>query len=91
MAKIKLGAEGLEEFYKLRVQRLESIPLDLLNTASMVRPQGHSEKEIIEQTLEIEKILEKEKTPERKQKQVSSSKPLDMDINIDPKLIKELE
>jgi len=70
---------------------LETLPLDLLNTTSTVRPQDHSEKESIEQTPKIGKIPEKEKTQEREQKQVSSRKSLDMDMNIDPKLIKESE
>jgi len=65
LAKIKLGAEGLEEFYKLRAHRLETLSLDLLNTTFMVQPQGHSEETITEKTLEIEKIPRKAKTPER--------------------------
>ena len=68
MVKIKLGAEGLEEFYRLRAQRLEAQSLNLLNTACIVQPQGHSEKKITRQTPEIEKILQKEKTPGREQK-----------------------
>ena len=81
MAKIKLGAEGLEEFYKLRTQRLETLPIDLLNTTSMVQPQGHIE----------DNIPEKEKTPKMEQKLVIASEPLDTYINIDPKLITEWE
>jgi len=65
MAKIKLGAKGLEEFYRLKEQRLETLPLDLLSTTSMEQPQGHSEEKITEKTLEIENIPEKEKTLER--------------------------
>lgn len=65
MAKIKLRVEGLDEFYRLRVQRLETLPLDFLNTTSMVWPQGHSKKKITEQTSKMEKISEKEKTLER--------------------------
>jgi len=65
MVKIKLGVEGLDEFYRLRVQRLETLPLDLLNTTSMVWPQGHSRKKITEKTPKIEKFSEKEKTLER--------------------------
>ena len=56
----------------------------------MVQPQGHSEEKITEKTPKIEKIPEKEKTREREQKQEGTSEPL-MDINIDPKLIKEWE
>lgn len=57
----------------------------------MGQPQGHNKEKIIEKTPEIEKILEKEKTPEREHKQVIASESLDTDINIDPKLIKEWE
>lgn len=57
----------------------------------MVRSQGHSEKESIEQTPKIGKIPEKVETREREKKHVSSCKSLDMDMNINPKSIKESE
>lgn len=85
LAKIKLWAKGLEEFYKVGTHRLETLPLDLLNTTSIVQPEGHCEEKIIEKT------HEKEKTPEREQTQEGISEPLDTNINIDPKLIKEWE
>ena len=34
----KLGTQGLEKLNRLRAQRLETIPLDLLATTSMVQP-----------------------------------------------------
>ena len=50
LAKIKLGAEGLEECLKFRTHRLQTLPLDLLNTTSMVQLEGHCEGKIMEKT-----------------------------------------
>lgn len=85
LEKIKIGAEGLEEFYKFRTQRLEMLPLDLLNTTSVVKLKGQSEGKISEQT------PEKERTPEREQAQEGTNDPLDTNIYIHPNSIKEWE
>ena len=60
LEKIKLGVEGLEEFLKFRTQRLQTLPLDLLNNTSMVQLEGHSEEKIMEKTPGKEKTRERE-------------------------------
>lgn len=81
----KLGTQGLEKFNRLRAQRLETLPLDLLATTSTVQPKGQSEQD----TPKVKKVHEKEKTLEQDQRQELGSGPLDSDIYVDPKLIKE--
>lgn len=47
MSKTKLGTEGLEKFNRLEAQRLEILPIDLLETTSMARPQGYVERKLL--------------------------------------------
>lgn len=62
LAKIKLGAEGIDKFMKFRTERLQTLPIDLLNTTPMVQQEGHNEEQATEKSPEKEKSLEKEQT-----------------------------
>ena len=83
LAKIKLGAGGLERFMKFKTQRLQTLPLDLLNTTSMVQHEGHNEENTTEKTPEREKSPKEERTNE------GTSELLDTDVNIYSNLLKE--
>lgn len=65
MAKTKLGIEGLEKFNRLRAQRLETLPLDLLKMTSMARTQGYIEEKITMNAPKIEKVPEKKRSRSR--------------------------
>lgn len=53
---------GIEKFSRIRAQRLESLPLDLLATNPTVQPQAQIEQKIVENNPEVEKVPKKEKT-----------------------------
>jgi len=103
LAKIILGKEGLEIFMKFRTQRLQTLPLDLLNTTSMVQHEGYSEEKTTNKTPEKENSPEREKSPEKEkspegekslekeQTYERTSELLDTNVNIDTTIIKEWE
>jgi len=68
---------------------LQTLPLDLLATIPTVQPSSQTEQTTTDKTLVVEKISEKEKTPEQEQEQENDSELIDLDIHIDPKLLKE--
>lgn len=75
LAGIKLGTGGIDKFMQFRTQRLQTLPLDLLNTTPMVRQEVHSEEHI------TKKIPKKEQTNEK------ASELLDTNVHIVANLI----
>ena len=75
----KLGATKMDKFTEYRTWRLQTLPLDLLNTTPTVQQVEHN----VEHT--IEEIYREGETIEK------TSEPLSIDVNIDPILIKEWE
>lgn len=65
LARIRHGEDGLETFNRLKAQRLQNLPLDLLAIARGVQPQSQSEQKAANKSPVVEKIPEKEKFPEQ--------------------------
>lgn len=70
---------------EFRTQRLRTLPLDLLNTTSMMQHEDHREEKT------TKKSPEKEKSPEEKRTNEGTSELLDTDVNIGSSLLKEWE
>jgi len=75
--------EGLETFNRLRDQRLQTLPLDLLATTLTIQS-SETEQQAADKTPIVGKVLEKEKTPEQEQERGKGSEFIDSDIHIDP-------
>jgi len=67
LARIRYQDEGLETFNRLREQRLQTLPLDLLATIPTVQPSIQTEQIAINKTPDVENISKKEKTPNQEQ------------------------
>lgn len=79
--------EGLEKFNRLRDQRLQTLPLDLLATTLTVQS-SKTKQQVVDKAPGVEKIPEKEKISEQEQEQENGSELIDSNIHIDPKLLK---
>ena len=96
LAKMKYNDEGLVEFNRLREQRLQTLPLDLLATTPTTKS-SEPEQKSIDEPPATEKIPEKEKKPEKGKEQETEqekekkqdSEVIDLETQIDPKLLKE--
>ena len=91
---MKYKDEGLVEFNRLREQRLQMLLLDLLATTPTTQS-SEPEQQIVDKPPTVEKIPEKGKEPEKETKQEKEKKQgnehIDIDTQIDPKLLKELQ
>jgi len=76
MAKIKLESTKMDQFIQYRTQRLQTVPLDLLNIAPVIQQTEQSTEQDIEKTSGAAETSEK------------ASEQLDTDVHIDPILIK---
>ena len=92
LAKMKYKDEGLVEFNRLREQRLQTLPLDLLATTPTTQS-SEPEQQIFVKSPATEKIPEQEKQPEQETDQEKEKKQdseyIDIDTQIDPKILKE--
>ena len=88
LARMKYQDEGLVEFNRLREQRLQTLPLDLLATspaAGSSEPEQRHTKEPSVITKEQEKVQEETQTKEQEQSTIK----VNQDTQIDPKLLQE--
>ena len=88
LARMKYQNEGLVEFNRLRAQRLQTLPLDLLETspaAESNEPEQRHTKEPLVVTNGQEKMQEKTQTKEQEQSIIK----INQDTQIDPELLQE--
>lgn len=95
MARIRYKDEGLEEFNRLREQRLQTLPLYLFATTTAIQS-NEPEQQTSVKPPSVEKIPKKGKDPEQKERekeqekeQEKGSEHMITDTQIDPKLLKE--
>ena len=89
---MRYNDERLVEFNRLREQRLQTLPLELLATTSTTQS-SEPKHRIIDKPPTLGKILEKGKEPEQekeqKKEQDKGSENINVDTQIDPKLLQE--
>jgi len=91
-AKAEYKDDNLVEFHRLREQRLQTLPFDLLSTSPTVKSR-EPEQQTIRETPTLSEVQEEVHTEiqeeVQKKEQEQSGRGMDVDIQIDPKLLQE--
>jgi len=87
---MRYNDEGIVEFNRLREQRLQTLPLDLLATTPTIKSSKPGQKSSGEPPVtEKEPVKGKEQEVEQEKERKQSSEVIDLETQIDPNLLQE--